>query len=156
MSKFCEGEPTEMKSITERFWSKVQVAGFDECWEWQAYRNEDGYGKILIEGKAKSSHRVCYELSFGEIPIGFEVCHSCDNRACCNPKHLWLGTHFQNTADMTIKKRFAKKLSQRDVDEIRTLRQQGLGLKELANRFGVRFQHISRVVNEVCWKAQED
>jgi hypothetical protein len=78
------------------------------CWEWTGTRNRDGYGQLKLKGGKGypfRAHRVAYEAAYGPIPDGMIVCHSCDNPPCCNPEHLWLGTHKDNAADRTAKRR---------------------------------------------------
>ncbi len=141
------------KSIIVWFWSKVRVAGPDECWEWQGAKNPDGYGNLKFDGKYDRAHRVSYLLENGEIPKGQCICHSCDNRACCNPKHLWLGTHLENMEDMTRKKRaWGTKLNEEMVLEMRKLYSEGYTLEKLGDKYGVGFQHVSRIINRICWK----
>lgn len=84
----------------------VIVAGQDDCWQWTATTGREGYGVFTFRGKIQRAHRAVYELING--PIGTSklyVCHTCDNRGCCNPAHLWLGTVQDNLADMRNKGR---------------------------------------------------
>lgn len=73
--------------------TNIKAAG--DCWEWQRSTSR-GYGNIWVNGKALSTHRYTYELAHGQIPDGMFVLHSCDNKKCCNPGHLILGTHQDN------------------------------------------------------------
>ena len=82
----------------ERFWSKVQKID-GGCWLWIAYRDSKGYGSFGLDGKVRKAHRVAYELTYGPLPEGAHVLHSCDNPSCVNPQHLRAGTHVDNMRD---------------------------------------------------------
>jgi hypothetical protein len=94
------------RPFAERFWSKVDKRGPDECWPWLASVNASGYGRLTAgRGVNLKAHRVSYTLEKGPIPDGMNVLHHCDNPPCCNPGHLFAGTHKDNTQDMLSKDR---------------------------------------------------
>ena len=83
----------------------------DGCWEWIATKDRHGYGRVGHLGKVVAVHRKMYEMFVGEIPEGMSVCHTCDNRWCVNPSHLWIGNNYENTLD---KMRKGRHQAQRD------------------------------------------
>lgn len=76
------------------------------CIEWTGVLSNKGYGvlKVGAEGRTQA-HRACWELNFGPVPHGMCVLHKCDNPACFNPKHLFLGTKGDNNRDRSSKGR---------------------------------------------------
>ena len=93
---------SKKRALSDRFWEKVDIGDDHECWPWQASKNRAGYGKIGIgkhSMKPVGAHRVAFALSYGYNPEDMLVCHTCDNPSCCNPKHLFLGTDYDNIRD---------------------------------------------------------
>ena len=76
------------RSVVERFWSKVEPAAADECWEWRASRNDRGYANFWDSTRMVKGHRFAYEHMVADIPEGLTIDHLCRNRACVNPYHM--------------------------------------------------------------------
>lgn len=152
------------RSIADRFWEKVDRSNPDGCWEWQASTNVDhGYGQFTWDGTVMRSHRVAYTISVGPIPKGKHVMHSCDNRKCCNPAHLSVGTHQDNMRDRTQKGRHggkpmpgelngSAKLTAEQVIEIRRLMDTGVPGTRIARDFGIDQTSASNIFRRKSWK----
>ncbi len=67
---------------------------------WCGTSNRGGYGKISVNGKVVQTHRAVWELEYGPIPAGVNVLHLCNNPPCIDPRHLYLGTEFDNMQDV--------------------------------------------------------
>jgi hypothetical protein len=92
--------------MLERFWSKVDMRGPDECWPWMAQISRHGYGVFSVaHGKKMPASRFALVTVVGWIPSELYACHHCDRPACCNPAHLFVGTPKDNTQDAIAKGR---------------------------------------------------
>jgi hypothetical protein len=149
--------------LSERFWAKVdRSAGPDGCWEWTAGRLPNGYGKIWVDGISDGAHRVSWALAHGPIRDGLFVLHTCDNRPCVNPAHLYLGTQSDNIRDMDRRGRRpdqagdrnpAAKLTWHDVGAIRRAWATGRHTQQhLAELWGISQPRISRIVSGQGWR----
>lgn len=158
-----------------RFWIKVDRRGPDECWPWIAGFYKEGYGKFGSGGRTLASNRVAYFLAKRIDPSPLFVCHSCDNRYCCNPDHLFVGSTTDNMRDCKAKGRNAtgdrhgsktmpenrprgvlsglSKLTDAQVIEIRELYASGRGFTQddLAMWFDIGQSHISLIVLRRIW-----
>lgn len=154
---------TKRMALKERFEAKFVRA--DGCWEWRAALNTSGYGKIGTgAGQCTEAHRVAYRLYVGEIPDGLCVCHTCDNRKCVNPAHLFLGTRADNNADKRRKGRDANcvhrgskhgmaLLVESQVLEIRRLRRETtMTQEEIGDLFGVSKIVVFHIVHRKTWR----
>jgi hypothetical protein len=117
--------PYKRKPVEPRFWIKVDRRGPDDCWPWLAAKDGKGYGAFSFNRKRATAHRVAFFFSHGHWPV-HDACHKCDNPACCNPAHLFDGTHQDNMDDMVAKRRHQhgernghRKLTEVQVLEIR-------------------------------------
>jgi hypothetical protein len=150
------------KSLLERFWSKVDKSG--DCWLWTGTinRRPDGYGVIGSADGTRYVHRLSYELAFGPVPDGMNVCHTCDVRTCVNPAHLFAGTQLDNIHDMIRKGRRRSYdrhgarnpravMTEERVRELRALRRAGMTLARLAERFGIGTTQASRIARGEQW-----
>lgn len=162
-----------MKTLTERFEEKYICDIKTGCWKWIAYIGTQGYGEMFVDGRKEKAHRISYQLYKGKIPDhdsqhGMCVCHSCDNRLCVNPYHLFLGTQKDNLKDMRDKNRqnYTKlknskhqraqgsingnsKFSESDILKIRESNKSPL---VLAREYNVNKTTIYAILNRKTWK----
>jgi hypothetical protein len=144
------------------------------CWLWFGATNgRKGYGRIIFRNKKHQAHRFSYEAFVGPIPSGLFACHKCDNPACVNPDHIFLGTNAENQHDKVRKGRQARgdnagprlrretrprgeahsnaKLTNEKVIEIREKSLNGMSAVVLAKEYGVSEALIYKIRCKECW-----
>lgn len=135
----------------ERFWSKVLVKAEDDCWPWLASTINKGYGQMQTGRTVVLSHRLSFELQGCPIEAS-TILHTCDNRLCCNPKHLKEGSAQDNTADMDIKGRgwwsnFYDRIDKAAI--IEEYEAGGISQRQLAKKYGVSQTAIYKIVSRM-------
>ena len=145
-----------------RFWSKVALtANNDKCWNWAAYLDNKGYGHFSKGATVTYlSTRIAYFIYNKIDPDKLLVCHSCDNPACVNPKHLFLGDQKKNIEDMYSKGRDfkrngeghgASKFTNEHVFEMRKMDKEGKSRQEISDKFDVSKSVLCNIINRKAW-----
>jgi hypothetical protein len=141
----------------DRVMARLDTSDSEACWIWPGHKCKRGYGKTHVPHRDKKvnyskplrTHRVVYEHVFGLIPQGLLVCHKCDNRLCCNPKHLFLGTPADNSADMTAKGRsrhgMRHYMTKLTTDQVESIRKDRRLQREIAAEYGIAASYVSRL-----------
>jgi len=108
--RYIAGHQTRITwaTLPKIFWDRVNQNDANECWPYAGVIMGNGYGQVYVDGEQLLAHRVAYILACGEIPEGLVVRHLCNNKVCCNPAHLALGTQQDNADDMTRAERQAR------------------------------------------------
>lgn len=163
-----------------RFWKYVDKDGpihpiYGQCWEWIGHKFHNGYGQFKNGGTTPiRAHRYSWMKFRGVIPKGLLVLHHCDNPACVNPKHLFLGTHNSNMDDMVSKDRAATGdrngthlypekvtrgedlhsavLTEEIVIELRKIPKRFLNFSRLGRKYGVCSSTIKKATSGRSWK----
>lgn len=148
---------TQAKPLEERFWSYVRKTR--TCWLWTGTSRDKRYGCLFMVKPTRryvAAHRISWELHYGPVADGMEVCHTCDNGMCVRPDHLFLGTRAENAADMASKGRSPKgtdhgmarkaRITDEMVRDIRRRAAAGETQTALGKEYGVSQHYVSRIV----------
>lgn len=156
--------PWKRIPIEVRFWPRVIKSDDpDKCWGWKGFKCPFGYGRVSRGGRNGGwfilAHRLSWILANGELADDICVLHKCDNPACTNPKHLFLGTRQDNNRDMVSKGRNQKgecsgrsKLTAAAVTEIVRRARSGELQRLIAKDFGIGRSYIPNLVSGRTWK----
>lgn len=179
---FCSMGCRYPGTYEDRFWAKVNKDGpvirseLGACWEWTGSKSDRGYGNVWMGERLIRAPRVAYELTYGPMPEGTEPCHKCDYPPCCQPNHIFPGTHAENMKDMVEKGRMTPakgmrngaytkpeqvrrgtshgnaKLTDDDIREIRRLfAADNVNLGDLARQFRTTRTNIGYIVRCETW-----
>jgi hypothetical protein len=149
-----------------RFVARVETgASPDDCWAWRGAHSTGGYGQVYIpERGVVYTHRLAYELFRGDVPQGLFVCHTCDNRGCCNPRHFFVGTNGDNIRDARDKGRLTGKNAERGearynakltdalVRLVRSRCDAGETQRAVAADLGLKVSLVSQAAGRRTWK----
>ena len=154
--------PEHIDVIVRRLETRIQRGEADACWPWTGAIDERwGYGRMRVGRHAMRVHRLVFMLRYAikQLPRRLDVCHSCDNPACCNLAHLFLGDQITNMDDMVAKGRSRPgrfgvehhnaKLTDDQVREIRSLSGSS---KKLAPAYGISPAAFRYVRRREAWK----
>lgn len=137
-----------------KFWAKVARGTYTECWPWTGYKKPSGHGLTSYKSEPIHASRKAYILTHGPISSSLCVNHRCDNAACCNPAHLYLGTRADNMIDRfgNTKPEYrlatgrARVLTDRQIETLWKMRREGRSLKSCAEKFDVHIATICRYI----------
>lgn len=161
-----EGKIGELRML--RFWSKVAIGSPDQCWEWQASLETSGYGRFkLCSYETVRASRLSLIAHKRQEPDGLHVLHTCDNRACCNPHHLYFGTPRENMRDMIERGRRternqsgaangAAKITERELALIVSRIQSGWNNKQIAADMPITHSMVSLIRLGRMWRTQTE
>lgn len=158
-----------------KFFLKTESGHCNDCWNWNGRLDKDGYGIICIKRIPRRASRVSYMIHFGEIPESMLVLHTCDNRKCVNPSHIFIGTHKVNMNDKVIKSRcnmqsgenhwtkrnpelikrdkarYRNKLTADMVIQIRALMRSGTRTVDVSRKYGISCVHARKIACGEKW-----
>lgn len=161
---YLEGRIGELRKM--RFWSKVDIRTPEDCWEWQASLHTSGYGRFKVASYTTvMANRLALILHSGEERLDRMALHRCDNRKCCNPHHLYWGTHIENMRDKSQRGRWrggnqsganngASKLTNEQVALVVARLKDGWNNKQIAADLPVTHSMVSLIRLGRLWAPQ--
>lgn len=150
--------PDMLAGAAKRFWAKVDRRGPDECWPWTGTTLATGYGRLKVAGHQVPATRLALHYAGRPIATNEYACHTCDNRPCTNPAHLFPGTHAENMADMFAKGRAPDFRGQRNPnakltpEQVREIRRRTGNKSQIAREFGVSATAIHNIQTGQKWR----
>lgn len=163
MTKLPSKTSASWQSIVLRFQSGIEVQA-NGCWVCRnASREPNGYRRLVSNRRPVgflriSTHRLSYMLHVGDIPNGYMICHWCDNRECCNPEHLFLGSPADNARDMAMKRRGRQgeqhphaRITRQAAEQIRTRCASGERQSDVGREYGISQAAVSKIVRGQAW-----
>lgn len=163
-------EKEKRKRLLKSF--EKHVIRQDGCWSWKGPIDHGGYPVMSCKRDIgpDRGHKASWIIHKGLIEKGKHICHTCDNRICTNPDHLWSGTHKENNDDKIAKgranwvkpplkigsKNGSSVLKEEQVKEIYKLLEKGLTHRDIGRQYGVSKTTIWRIVHKKNWKHVEE
>lgn len=138
------------KTPEEAFDDQYIIDNKTGCWLWTGTKTNK-YGLVCFKGKTKRAHRFSYERFVGEIPKEKVVCHKCDNPACVNPNHLFLGTQTDNLKDCYYKGRHHSSITEEIAIKIISLIKDGKTNNEISKEFKAGVGAIQAIRESKTW-----
>lgn len=160
--------PDIQHTFAQKFQSRIiegSIKKENGCWEWEKCIQGNGYGRIRISTFTYYAHRLSYAAFKGDVPETYDVCHTCDNRKCVNPNHLFVGTRKDNMQDCAHKHRTTKgrtftygekihgaKLKNSDIPIILHMLEEGAKVKEIASLYKICEGTVRQIRTGKSWR----
>lgn len=159
--KVGSAKKSASENLKERFFSRVERRGEDECWPWIGRQDENGYGVFDIGNRPHIASRISLGIELGkELPAEIFACHHCDNPPCVNPKHLFPGTQKDNMQDAGRKGRvggnhgrIGTRINTSKLDEVKVveIKRSSAPAKFFAEKYGVSTTAINLIRKGKNW-----
>lgn len=147
--------PYAFDAEAERFWSKVDARGDDECWPWTGAHFQTGHGQYWLRGGTVYAQRAVYEHEFGPLPRGVQVRRTCATLDCCNPRHLTVATRLTSDRDRYQKTAYHRRKQQRrsvvTLEQLLAVKRSTGDDEEVARQCGVSATVVRRLRGSKGW-----